>query len=74
MSVKCVAYNPKYKVGDRVKVRETMLNPSCGLLKLMGQEVEITGIAPAYNCKPCYYINNDTSIVYYERVFVGKVN
>ena len=74
MSVKCVSLTYKYKVGDRVKVRETMLNPSCELLKLMGQEVEITGIAPAYNCKPCYYINNDNSTVYYERIFAEKVN
>ena len=73
MSVKCVAYNPKYKVGDKVKVRENLLNPTCGLLKLMGKTVEITGIAPAYNCKPCYYINGDNSTVYYERVFEGKV-
>ena len=71
MSVKYVAYNPKYKVGDKVKVRENLLNPTCGLLKLMGKEVTITGIAPAYNCKPCYYINGDTSTVYYERVFAG---
>ena len=61
----------KYKVGDRVKFRENMINPSCGLLKLMGQEVEITGIAPAYNNKPCYYINGDNNTVYYERLFAG---
>lgn len=73
MSVECVAYNPKYKVGDKVKVRENLINPTCGLLKLMGKTVEITGIAPAYNCKPCYYINGDKSTVYYERVFEGKV-
>lgn len=61
----------KYKVGDRVKFRENMINPSCGLLKLMGQEVEITGIAPAYNNKPCYYINGDNNTVYSERLFAG---
>lgn len=63
----------KYKVGDKVKFRENMVNPTCGLLKRMGQEVTITGIAPAYNDKPCYYIDGDNSTVYYERLFEGKV-
>ena len=63
----------KYKVGDRVKFRENMVNPTCGLLKRMGQEVTITGIAPAYDNKPCYYIDGDNSTVYYERLFEGKV-
>ena len=63
----------KYKVGDRVKFKENMVNPTCGLLKRMGQEVTITGIAPAYNDKPCYYIDGDNSTVYYERLFEGKV-
>lgn len=63
----------KYKVGDKVKFKENMINPTCDLLKLMGQEATITGIAPAYNNKPCYYINGDDSTVYYERLFEGKV-
>lgn len=63
----------KYKVGDKVKFKENMVNPTCGLLKRMGQEVTITGIAPAYNNKPCYYIDGDNSTVYYERLFEGKV-
>ena len=63
----------KYKVGDKVKFRENMVNPTCGLLKQMGQEVTITGIAPAYDNKPCYYIDGDNSTVYYERLFEGKV-
>lgn len=63
----------KYKVGDKVKFRENMVNPTCGLLKRMGQEVTITGIAPAYDNKPCYYIDGDNSTVYYERLFEGKV-
>ena len=63
----------KYKVGDKVKFKENMINPTCGLLKLMGQEATITGLAPAYNNKPCYYINGDDSTVYYERLFEGKV-
>lgn len=63
----------KYKVGDKVKFRENMVNPTCDLLKLIGQEATITGIAPAYNNKPCYYINGDNSTVYYERLFEGKV-
>lgn len=63
----------KYKVGDKVKFRENMVNPTCGLLKRMGQEVTITGIAPVYDNKPCYYIDGDNSTVYYERLFEGKV-
>ena len=61
----------KYKVGDKVRFRENLINPTCGLLKLRGQEVEISGLAPVYNNKPCYYINGDFSTVYYERLFAG---
>lgn len=66
--------NHKYQVGDKVKVRDAMLNPSCGLLKLLGQVVEITGIAPSYNNKPCYYVNNDETTVFYESLFAGKAD
>jgi hypothetical protein len=66
--------NHKYQVGDKVKVRDAMLNPSCGLLKLLGQVVEITGIAPSYNNKPCYYVNNDETTVFHEGLFAGKVD
>lgn len=71
MSVTCVPLTYKYKVGDKVKFRNRFINPSCELLKMKGKEVTITGIAPAYNCKPCYYINGDTSTVYYESLFAG---
>ena len=63
----------KYNVGDKVKIRENLLNPTCGLLKLKGQVVAITGIAPSYNNRPHYYINAADS-VFPERVFEGKVN
>ena len=63
----------KYKAGDRVKIRENLLNPTCGLLKLMGQVVEITGIAPSYNNRPHYYVSAVDSI-FPERVFEGKVD
>ena len=66
--------NHKYQIGDKVKVRDAMLNPSCGLLKLLGQVVEITGFAPSYNNKPCYYVNNDETTVFYESLFAGKVD
>lgn len=60
----------KYKVGDKVKIRENLLNPTCGLLKLRGQVVEITGIAPSYNNRPHYYVAAADSI-FPERVFEG---
>lgn len=63
----------KYQVGDKVKFKDKFTNPTCGCAGREGEIVEITGIAPAYNCKPCYYINGDNSTVYYERVFEGKV-
>ena len=63
----------KYSIGDKVKIRENLLNPTCGLLKLKGQVVEITGIAPSYNNRPHYYISA-TDSVFPERVFEGKVS
>ena len=61
----------KYKIGDKVKIRENLLNPTCGLLKLKGQVVEITGIAPSYNNRPHYYLEGSDS-VYPENLFVGR--
>lgn len=60
----------KYKVGDRVKFKDKFHSPSCGLVGREGTTVEITGLAPAYDNKPNYYIEGDTS-VYRESCFAG---
>ena len=62
----------KYKVGDKVKFKDKFVRPTCGLVGREGEIVEITGIAPSYNNKPYYYLDNDTEEVYSETLFVGR--
>jgi hypothetical protein len=61
----------KYKVGDKVKFKDKFVRPSCGLVWRAGTEAEITGIAPAYNNKPHYYVNGVNDEVFPEKVFAG---
>ncbi len=63
----------KYKVGDKVKFKDKFVRPSCGLMGREGEIVEITGIAPSYNNKPHYHINNELGVAYPESVFAGCV-
>lgn len=63
----------KYKVGDKVKFKDKFVRPSCGLMGREGEIVEITGIAPFYNNKPHYRINNERGVAYPESVFAGRV-
>lgn len=63
----------KYNVGDYVRFKDKFNSPTTGLVGREGTIAKITGIAPSYNNKPCYYIDGDNSTVYYERLFEGKV-
>ena len=66
--------NHKYVIGDKVKFKDKFNRPTCGLVGREGEVVEITGIAPSYNNKPHYYINNVEKEVYPETVFERKVD
>lgn len=61
----------KYKVGDKIKFRTRFTNPTCGLAWRAGTVVTITGIAPSYNNKPHYYVNDVEDEVFPESVFAG---
>lgn len=58
----------KYNIGDTVKFKGKFPSPSCGLAERAGTTTKITGLAKAYNNKPHYYIEGDTS-AYPERCF-----
>jgi hypothetical protein len=71
--MKIMSINHKYFIGDKVKFKDKFYRPTCGLVGREGETVEITGIAPSYNNKPHYYINNVQGAVYPETVFAGLV-
>jgi hypothetical protein len=62
----------KYEVGDEVLFKSKFTNPSCGLVGREGTWAKITGIAPSYNNKPHYYLDNEEGVVYPETLFVGR--
>lgn len=63
--------NHKFKVGDVVKFKDKFHSPTCGLIGRGGTTAKITGIAPSYNNRPYYYLNNTTCGAYKESCFVG---
>lgn len=62
----------KYSVGDYVRFKSKFTNPTCGLAEKAGTVAKITGIAPSYNNKPHYYLDNEAGVVYPETLFVGR--
>jgi hypothetical protein len=62
----------KYEVGDTVMFKVSFKNPSCGLVGREGTTAKVTGIAPAYNNKPHYYLDGDETTVYPETCFAGR--
>ena len=62
----------KFEVGDEVLFKSKFTRPSCGLEGREGTWAKITGIAPSYNNKPYYYIDNIKGEVFAETLFVGR--
>lgn len=62
----------KFEVGDEVLFKSKFTNPSCSLVGREGTWAKITGIAPSYNNKPYYYIDNIKGEVFAETLFVGR--
>lgn len=62
---------PKYNVGDYVRFKDKFNSPTTGLVGREGTIVKITGIAPSYNNKPHYYLDNNTCGAYKESCFAG---
>lgn len=58
----------KYKVGNYVKFKSKLTNPTCGLVEKAGTVAKITGFAPPYN-EPHYYINGVKDEAFPEAVF-----
>jgi hypothetical protein len=61
----------KYNVGDYVRFKDKFSSPTTGLVGREGTIAKITGIAPSYNNKPHYYLDNNISTVYTEGCFAG---
>ena len=62
---------PKYNVGDYVKFKDKFNSPTTGLVGREGTIAKITGIAPSYNNKPHYYLDNNVCGAYVESCFAG---
>ena len=62
----------KYSIGDKVKFKSKFDRPTCDLVGREGTWAKITGIAPSYNNKPHYYLDNEAGVVYPETLFVGR--
>ena len=62
----------KYEVGDEVLFKSKFDRPSCGLVGREGTWAKITGIAPSYNNKPHYYLDNEEGVVYPETLCGGR--
>lgn len=61
----------KYNVGDYVRFKDKFSSPSTGLVGREGTIAKITGIAPSYNNKPHYYLDNNICGAYRESCFAG---
>jgi len=62
----------KYNVGDYVRFKDKFNSPSStGLVGREGTIAKITGIAPSYNNKPHYYLDNNICGAYRESCFAG---
>lgn len=61
----------KYNVGDYVRFKDKFNSPTTGLVGREGTIAKITGIAPSYNNKPHYYINDIEGEVFTESCFAG---
>lgn len=61
----------KYNVGDYVKFKSKFSSPTCGLVGREGTIAKITGLAPSYNNKPHYYLDNNICGAYRESCFAG---
>lgn len=59
----------KYKVGDYVKFKDKFSSPTTGLVGREGTIAKVTGIAPSYNNKPHYYLDNNICGAYVESCF-----
>ena len=62
---------PKYNVGDYVRFKDKFNSPTTGLIGREGTITKITGIAPSYNNKPHYYLDNNICGAYVESCFAG---
>lgn len=61
----------KYQVGDYVRFKDKFPSPTTGLAGREGTIAKITGIAPSYNNKPHYYIDDNICGAYKESCFEG---
>ena len=61
--------NHKFNVGDYVRFKNKFPSPTTGLVGREGTIAKITGIAPSYNNKPHYYLNNNICGAYRESCF-----
>jgi hypothetical protein len=61
----------KYNVGDYVKFKDKFSSPTTGLVGREGTIAKITGLAPSYNNKPHYYLDNNICGAYKESCFAG---
>lgn len=66
-----IKINYKYNVGDYVRFKDKFSSPTTGLVGREGTIAKITGIAPFYNNKPHYYLDNNICGVYRESCFAG---
>lgn len=64
--------NYKYEVGDTLMFKSSFKNPSCDLVGREGTTSKVTGLAPAYNNKPHYYLDGDDTVCYHENCFAGR--
>jgi hypothetical protein len=63
--------NHKFNVGDYVRFKNKFPSPTTGLVGREGTIAKITGLAPSYNNKPHYYLDNNICGAYKESCFAG---
>ena len=61
----------KYNVGDYVRFKNKFNSPTTGLVGREGTIAKVTGIAPSYNNKPHYYLDDNICGAYVESCFAG---
>lgn len=61
----------KYNVGDYVRFKNKFPSSTTGLVGREGTIAKITGIAPSYNNKPHYYLDDNICGAYKESCFEG---